>query len=193
MKTRWSFWQLFLLPAALINASSLQARPNTDDLITSIVTGLVDQANRPVTGARFAGRYVLVNFIFTGCGSTCPTQTADLARFERSLPAALRRQVTLLSISVDPANDTPRQLRTYARAFGVEGQRWTFATGPITDIQRITRDFSALKPGQTATAMHTSEVYLFDRRHRMIQRYNGAPLAARQLRGDLIALGTART
>lgn len=193
MKTRRSFWQLSLLPVAFISANPLQARPNTNDRVASIVTGLVDQANRPVTGARFADRYVLVNFIFTGCGSTCPTQTADLAKFEGSLPAALRNQVTLLSISVDPANDTPKQLRTYAKAFGVEGQRWTFANGPITDIQRITRDFSALKPGQTGTSMHTSEVYLFDRRHRTIQRYNGAPLAAWQLRGDLIALGTVRS
>jgi len=193
MKTRHLFWQLALLPVAFINAAPSPAQPKTVDRVASIVSGLVDQTNRPVTGDRFADRYVLVNFIFTGCGSTCPTQTADLAKFERSLPATLRHQITLLSISVDPANDTPKQLRTYAKAFGVEGQRWTFATGPIADIQRITRDFSALKPGQAATSMHTSEVYLFDRRHRMIQRYNGAPLAARQLHADIVALASARS
>ncbi|MGJ3628478.1 SCO family protein [Sphingomonas sp. MMS24-JH45] len=32
------------------------------------------------------GKLVLVNFIFTGCGTTCPTQTAELAKFDRRCP-----------------------------------------------------------------------------------------------------------
>ena len=191
MMTRSSI--LRLLALALACAGTTGGAAPRDDAIRSATKGLVDQNGRPVAPTRFDDRFVLVNFIFTSCGSTCPIQTAELARFERSLPPAVRAKLSLLSISVDPTHDTPKKLQTYAQAFGAQPRRWTFATGTPMEIARITRDFAAFRPGADATAFHTSEVRLFDRRHRMIQRYNGAPLAAQQLRADLLALASARS
>lgn len=156
--------------------------------LTQYTAALVDQSGRPIPANRFAGKFVLVNFIFTGCGSTCPMQMAELARFDRSLPAAIRSKLVLLSISVDPANDTPRQLRTYARNFGIDARRWSLATGTPAEIARITRDFAAMKPGSGNREFHSSEVRLFDPQQRMIQRYAAVPLAEKQLRADLTTL-----
>lgn len=178
-----------MMALALIGATPDTVRQEGGGL-TPYLSGLVDQSGRPIAPGRFAGKFVLVNFVFTGCGSTCPTQMAELTNFDRSLPPAIRAKLMLLSISVDPTNDTPRRLATYARTFGVDGGRWALATGRPADILRITRAFAAMRPGSDDRNFHSSEVRLFDPQQRMIQRYAAAPLAERQLRADLIALAT---
>lgn len=173
-------------------AGAAQPPLRDDATLGQVAARLVDQSGRPVSPDRLAGKFVLVNFMFTGCGTTCPTQMAELAKFERSLPHAVRQRLFILSISVDPANDTPRQLKTYAETFGIDGRRWALSTGKLADIVQITRAFAAMRPGVADRSFHTSDVRLFDPRQRMLQRYAAAPLAARQLRADLLAL-TARS
>lgn len=169
----------------MVNPIAAAAGP---DMLAPITVGLVDQDGRPLTAARLAGRFVLVNFIFTGCGSTCPTQTAEIAKFDAALPPAVRARLAIVSISVDPANDSPAVLKRYAGLFHADRRRWTFASGDVATIARIAREFAAFRPGDAGAAFHTSDVRLFDLRHRMIQRYASAPLAERQLRADLMTL-----
>lgn len=175
-----------ILPAMTATLAK-PAAPGHDPLY-EMFEGLIDQNGRPINVDRFAGRFVLVNFIFTGCGTSCPTQTAELARFHKALPPSLRSRVTVLSISVDPGNDKPARLKAFARAHGADPKLWTFATGRPDRIMRVVRKFVALRPQDNSSALHTTEVRLFDTRHRMIQRYSGVPLAARQIRADIDAL-----
>ncbi|WP_203310882.1 SCO family protein [Sphingomonas beigongshangi] len=162
------------------------------NVFPGVLAGLVDQDGRGFDPGSVRGRLVLVNFIFTGCGSTCPTQTAHLVQLRRTLPAPVRDRLTILSISVDPANDDPATLRTYAKSMGIADRRWRLLTGSLPDILRVTRAFAAIRPDVTSQALHSSEVRLFDARGRMLQRYSGAPLAAAQLRADLMTLSGAR-
>ena len=69
--------------------------------------GFLDQSGRRFDPAWLAGRPVLLNFIFAGCGTTCPLQTAELAATLKGLPPRLRREVRHESITFDPQNDTP--------------------------------------------------------------------------------------
>ena len=75
------------------------------------------------------GRPVLLNFIFTSCGSTCPLMSQVFAQFQRMLgPDA--GQVHLMSISVDPEADTAARLAEYAHRFGA-GPGWDHYTGTL--------------------------------------------------------------
>ena len=73
------------------------------------------------------GRPVVLNFIFTSCGAICPLMTQTLASFQRQLGSDSAR-VHIMSISIDPEEDTPARLRDYAREYHV-GAGWTFYTG----------------------------------------------------------------
>jgi len=75
------------------------------------------------------GRPVLLNFIFTSCGSTCPLMSQVFAQFQRMLGADAR-QVHLMSISVDPEADTAARLAEYAHRFGA-GPGWDHYTGTL--------------------------------------------------------------
>ena len=75
------------------------------------------------------GRAVVLNFVFTSCGSTCPLMSQVLAQFQRKLGPAIH-QVHLMSISIDPEEDTPARLAEYARKFAT-GSDWQYYTGTL--------------------------------------------------------------
>jgi protein SCO1 len=79
--------------------------------------------------------------MFTTCGSGCPLTTANLAQVRKALMDS-GRDVTFLSISLDPEHDTPEVLRAYARAYGI-GPGWHFLTGERADIERLRRKLGA--------------------------------------------------
>ena len=73
------------------------------------------------------GRPVVLNFIFTSCGAICPLMTQTMASFQRLLGPDSGK-VHIVSISIDPEEDTPARLRDYAREYHA-GTGWTFYTG----------------------------------------------------------------
>lgn len=86
------------------------------------------------------GRTVVLNFIFTTCSSICPLMTQTFAQFERQLGAD-RDRVHLMSISIDPEQDTPTRLREYARKFHA-GPGWQYYTGTVDASLATQRAFN---------------------------------------------------
>lgn len=75
------------------------------------------------------GRPVLLNFIFTTCSSICPLTSRTLEEFQRKLGSEAAK-VHLMSISIDPEQDTPARLAEYARKFHA-GPEWQYYTGTV--------------------------------------------------------------
>jgi protein SCO1 len=83
-----------------------------------------------------AGKNVVINFIFTTCNDICPLTTARMAVVQEKLGDAVGRDVHMYSISIDPENDRPSQLKNYAEAFRI-GPGWKLLTGKPEDIAQI--------------------------------------------------------
>ena len=81
---------------------------------------------------------VLVNFIYTGCEKSCSPTTANLARVYALLGDRVGRDLSLLSISLDPAVDRPKTLKEYAARFG-QFNGWYFLTGNEAEIDHLRR------------------------------------------------------
>lgn len=88
------------------------------------------------------GRMVMINFMFTSCPAQCRRATANLAAVQTAFGAHAGRDVFLISVSVDPAHDTPAVLRRYADRFHA-GPGWTFVTGKPGEIATIQRRLGA--------------------------------------------------
>lgn len=82
------------------------------------------------------GKVVLINFIFTSCQGSCSPMTANLARAQSYLAEHLGKEVVMISISVDPLNDTPEVLRQYAEKFKVK-PGWYFLTGEKKNVDWV--------------------------------------------------------
>jgi protein SCO1 len=91
------------------------------------------------------GRVVAINFMFTSCVVGCPVTISNLVLVQKALDERARRDVTFLTISLDPERDTPDVLRSYARAYHA-GPGWYFLTGKLSDIERLRHGLGAYDP-----------------------------------------------
>src|SRR6266403_5991442 len=92
------------------------------------------------------GRPVLLNFIFTTCSSICPLTSRTLEEFQRKLGYEAAR-IHLMSISIDPEEDTPARLREYARKFH-GGPEWQYYTGTVAASLAAQRAFDVYRGEQ---------------------------------------------
>jgi protein SCO1/2 len=92
------------------------------------------------------GRPVVLNFIFTTCSSICPAMSSVFAQFERRLGADADK-VHLMSISLDPEQDTPARLREYAGKFH-PGLEWQHYTGTLAASIAAQRAFDVYRGGK---------------------------------------------
>jgi protein SCO1/2 len=159
------------------------ARVRRGDLAPPVA--LVDHQGQPVTNEDFSGRQTIVTFIFTRCpvAEFCPLVTtrfkelqAALAR-DRSLPPNTR----LLSITLDPAFDTPAVLAAYARSVGADETRWRFAGGDPEAVLRVSRAFSVYVERNGALLDHTLATALIDANGRVVEIWRGNGWKARDV------------
>jgi len=87
------------------------------------------------------GKTVLLNVMYTVCTAEaiCPLGTANLVQVQKILGPRVGRDVFMYSLTLDPKNDTPQVLGSYAKAFGVK-PGWTFLTGEKEEIERLRRN-----------------------------------------------------
>ncbi len=105
------------------------------------------------------GRLAAINFIFTRCTTICPLLGTRFAQVQRQLGGDADR-VALISVSIDPANDTPQELARWSRAFGAAAG-WDLVTGARADIDRLARSLGA---SAADPASHAPLVVLIDER-----------------------------
>jgi protein SCO1/2 len=74
------------------------------------------------------GKTVIVNAFFTTCTSVCPPMNRNMEKIQEALGERAGRDVFLVSMTVDPATDTPARLKEYAQKFHA-GPGWIFLTG----------------------------------------------------------------
>jgi protein SCO1 len=72
------------------------------------------------------GRVVLINVVFTNCPSACPMMTERLKQVRKQLGEDFGRDVYFLSLSVDPARDTPEALKRFAERHRADAPGWRF-------------------------------------------------------------------
>ncbi len=162
---------------------------------------LTDAAGQPFGTAQLDGRVWIADFIFTSCPSVCPRMTEDMSKLQTWLAnRALDGRVHLVSISVDPARDTPARLGEYAKQFHARPAAWTFATGSQQAIEdAVVRGFKiAVSREKDDTEdgfaiVHGTKFVLVDAKRQIRGYYdsNDAESMAK-LRDDVTALADGR-
>jgi protein SCO1/2 len=130
-----------------LNVGRLRARARAralPDLGAIPAFSMRDQRGVDRTAASLAGSVEIVDFFFTSCPVMCPKLTAKLASVEATLaerhPDRAALPIRLISISVDPENDSPDKLAAYARRYGANDERWWFLTGDPAALERVVVD-----------------------------------------------------
>ncbi|HUA65521.1 MAG TPA: SCO family protein [Alphaproteobacteria bacterium] len=96
---------------------------------------LTNSAGSLVTRRDFSGKILVVDFLFTSCSLTCPAVNSQMAQIQRL--TSNDPDVKLVSITVDPRDDTPPVLQKYGAGFGADTNRWFFLTGARSTLYNL--------------------------------------------------------
>lgn len=115
--------------------------------------------------ALLRGKITAVQLMFTSCRASCPIQGAQFAKAAKVLGDEVEG-AQWLSISIDPARDDPTALRRWLERLGAH-PRWRAARPEPKQLSALVDFLKAKKPGPDP---HTAQVYLFDRKSRLVLR-----------------------
>jgi protein SCO1/2 len=138
---------------------------------------LVDQSGHAFTRRNLDGKIVVVNFVFTSCAAVCPYVNAQMEKVQQL--TAGQADVKLVSLTMDPVDDTIPVLARYGQTFGQDISRWSFVTGEETEMHRLvgasflppdtTGEFGYM-PGNFA---HTQRIALVNAEGHLVEYFDG--------------------
>jgi len=138
---------------------------------------LTDQDGHPFGTSELRGKVWIAGFAFTSCPSVCPMLTSQMSNLERRLERFGER-LHLVTVTVDPENDTPDRLRAYALEHHANLARWSFLTGAPEQVRTtLSRGFMVHVGPRTAVRdgfdiLHTARLMLVDENGRLRGTYS---------------------
>ena len=193
---RGLIWGLLVAGLLVVAAAALVQRMRQSDLpdLGEVPAfSLENRDGRTIRLDDLRGTPWVADFIFTRCPASCPMLSARVARLDRELPPDLG--VQFVSISVDPAYDTPEVLQRHAQKLGAS-DRWLFLTGNREEIRRLSIEGFKLgldldpAPGSSSEPiLHSTRFVLIDGRGTIRGYYEAFDEASMErLRRDLESL-----
>lgn len=85
------------------------------------------------------GHVVVISFVHTQCKNACPMVTRKLTLVRDLLEGQQGQPIQFVSISLNPAQDTPEALKTFAKQHEADHEGWVFVTGPVDHVNQIVR------------------------------------------------------
>ena len=174
--------------------------PAPDPLITDILTDgdvvpdhvLVDQTDTPLSMESLRGHRVALTFMYSRCPlpDFCPLMDKHFADVQAQIKKSPDlADVQLVSVTLDPAFDTPAVLVQHAKRLGADPARWHFATGSPDEVLAFAKRFGVIaEPGETAVALvHNLRTAVIDSQGRLVKAYSGNMWSPAELVADLKA------
>lgn len=155
---------------------------------------LWDQDGRLVRKKDVLGHPLALNFIFTSCRSArmCPASSACMKQLGDALskmPEASR--IRLLTITFDPATDSPGVLHAYADGYGIDHARHRFLTGDAGQIKDLMRHYGIQTLRDDGTIVHNAALIVISPEGRIAYRSEGPSFDAEDVAQRLLRLSGA--
>lgn len=187
-KGEWRLEQIWPADPSAVTAVSTQANALRQDTLTrgkgvyreigeKIPNfALYDQTGAVVESARFTGKQVMLNFIFTRCpiATMCPAATMKMMATQKLAKESGVTNLELVSITLDPAYDTPGVLKDYAIARGIDTGNFSFLTGPDNAIKDLLAQFGVIAEFEGDLLKHTLTTLLVTEDGRIGHRADGS-------------------
>lgn len=132
---------------------------------------LLNQAGKRIDLDQFRGKVVAMTFVYTRCplAEYCPRMSRNFAQMDGALAAdpKLYAKTHLLTVSFDPAYDTPRVLRSYGGAYTGRYSKetfahWDFAAPSEAELPKMEQWFDVgVTPGGAGQLQHSLTTVIF--------------------------------
>ncbi|MBZ4041796.1 SCO family protein [Flavobacterium hibisci] len=109
---------------------------------------LINQDNVKVSNETYKGKVYVLEFFFTTCPSICPKMNMSMLEIEKTFFG--NPNFGIVSITIDPAHDTPQVLKDHRKLLGVKSSTWNFLTGDKEAIMDLSNKGFNLYAGENA-------------------------------------------
>lgn len=155
---------------------------------------LVDQNGAPASLAAYRGHRVALTFIYTRCPlpEFCPLMDRNFAAVQKTLASTpALADVRLVTVTLDPAFDTPAVLKPYAAQRGADPKIWSFLTGDPEEVNTFGSQLGIYvehNPQSAIDITHNLRTVIIDPDGRLVKVHNGNSWTASELVADLTAV-----
>jgi protein SCO1 len=176
---RLSVLHRILDPAA--NEREIQAGQKVPDF------ALIDQDNRSIHLSQFEGKVVALTFGYSRCPNPnyCFRLANNLAQLQRRFSGPSANDLILITIIIDPANDSHEALSAYAKTWRADPTRWHFMTGSVEQVRSVALLFGMNFWDDEGFLTHAFHTAVIDRERRLVANLSGNQFTPKQL-GDLV-------
>jgi protein SCO1/2 len=135
------FFLFFFLLASQVQAAAKYKRTIEKYRVPDVT--LVNQEGKRIDLKTFldGDKPVILDFIYGTCTTICPVLSIGFSHFQKKMGPDVDK-VRLVSISIDPDNDTPQVMKEYLQRYNAR-EGWDFLTGKREDIIKVMRAFDA--------------------------------------------------
>jgi protein SCO1/2 len=174
-QVRYVLWALVAVVAIGVAILLLRPAPSNQTGPATVLSAnfggpftLVGDDGKPFPSSRLNGKPYALFFGFTHCPDTCPTTLARLVKLRRETGGD--EAFNIVFVTVDPERDGPKEMGTYADAFGAPIIGLTGSPAQIDQVKKQFGIFSQKVPtgGGDYTVDHTATVLLFDRNGKFV-------------------------
>jgi protein SCO1 len=128
---------------------------------------MTDSQGRHFDSKQIADKVWVVDFIYTNCPGPCPRMTSEMHSVQKQLKGD--PDVRMISISVDPAHDTPPVLDAFAHRFDGPNDQWFFLTGTPATVHLLAHE--VFKVGDVISNMDHSTKFMLVDKHGDLRGY----------------------
>lgn len=130
---------------------------------------LTERSGKPFRSADMKGRVWVVTFFFSTCPGSCARLNANIKNLSSQ---EAFRDVTFVSVTVDPDTDTLPVLQKYADSFNADPERWLFCRGDFDYVKRLSQD--VLRVGGVSYKGHNDYAVIVDKAGEIAGMFNAA-------------------
>lgn len=134
------FWMVFCLTGSAVWASKYERSIENINIPDVVLVNHLGEKVR-LKSLLESGKPVILDFIYATCTTICPVLSAGFANFQKKLGPEVD-QVHLVSITIDPENDTPGAMKEYLERYQAQ-PGWEFLSGSRKDVDQVMRAFDA--------------------------------------------------
>lgn len=119
-----------------------------------------------ITLSELSDEILLVDFVYTRCPTICRALGSRYEQLQRVINSSDNHQISLLSISIDPVHDTPKQLDLYQKTYNGQKDTWHLARPVDEDALRLMISETGLRviPDEFGGLMHSDAIHLIKNR-----------------------------
>ena len=148
----------------------------------------IDQFGKPFTNDDLKGQVWIGSFFFSQCPSTCHEQNLRVAELQRDF---CERGLEIVSITCDPANDTPSVMNLYSKRYGANPEYWHFLMGDFDYTRRVAAEFFRIAVHEQT---HSDRIVVFDTDGKLLNSFRTRDpkdfLKAQELLDELLPKST---